>query len=257
MSEKINRLTASNASYENIEHMVYEYLGDLGAYEDKEFERLKEQVEANSPFTLDWLESRMDPRAGKARLRPKKGDITGVRMLDRARAYKLMDRHRWLKRFHAIGIIRGIKKNRFAMRAKVQDFMLRHAYDDELLEMTYGDFDSFKQHFKQNLRDDFGHREIEAVYEFLSHVRNVLERVPGERPEGQNQSEQESQTAEIVQGSIQSPNEVTDPEADGSSESADEQDFADEQEPVADNEDVVVGQNDVLKDQQNQRYEEL
>ena len=258
MSNNITRLSASNASEENILKMAYEHLGHLGAYEDKEFTRLKIVVEENSDFTLDWVPSNMDPRAGRAKLRPKPNNVQAVRILDRARAYKLMERHRFLKKFHAIGIIRAIKKNRFAMRAKVQDFMIRHAYDEELFEQMT-DLENFKSHVRKNVRDDFSNAELEAIFEYQVNVREVLERVPGPRPESKKDLDNDS--ADPSEGGDEQQTQSLVNEPDSAEDTEQEQQISEEHQGdvLAGNEDVLVATSeDVLADQRKQPgYEEL
>lgn len=175
MNQKKNlRLTAENYTPEFLEQVVMQTQGLLGVYEIKEFERLS-QLDVED-FTFIWKPFRMDRNTGRVKLHP--NSEKGAKMLERARAEKVMERNPWLKRFHAIGFVRMVKREpQITKNPRVQDFLLRH-YNNEELTSRLDHFDAFVEYVEQFLRDDFNLDQLDAIFRMLPKVAEVMARDP-------------------------------------------------------------------------------
>lgn len=169
------RLTADNYSEENLEYILKETQGLLGAYEIREFEDLREVM--SDDFVVEWRAAKMDPNAGLLKLRPQTNN--GKRRLDRARALPLVQRHPGLSMYHAVGVVQVTKRYREAKEPIIQDFLLRH-YDNEALHahIEADDLDRFREHITTKMRDDFTKKQIETIFELLPQIQKVMYRDP-------------------------------------------------------------------------------
>ena len=176
------RITAENFDEDLFETVIDETHGQLGHYEVKEVELLEDKLKeiGDDRFELQFRPSNSDPNFGRLRLKPNSRE--GVRRLDRARARSICARNRGVSFFHGIGLAQKLKRSPYTNNPKVQDFMIRHAYDQDLLDLCE-DPEMFIEHVRNRKRDDFSDAQLRAMVEFLPVVREVLERVPKDRQE--------------------------------------------------------------------------
>lgn len=212
------RLTANTFTPDFLKEIVMETQGLLGLYEIKEFELLQtiilhlnppewdEDEDGNSillpDYEVRWIPSKSDARAGRVKLQPV--SKRGVNTLDAAHAQVIMDRNPLLRRFNAVGFVKNIKRHKDVFHnPKVQDFLLRRHADQELHNL-HDDKEHFKAYITANMRDDFSHRQLEAIHNLLPRVHEVMQRTPN----AMKQRNAEQQTEASSEQSEETPSET-------------------------------------------------
>jgi hypothetical protein len=181
------RLTKSNVSdLKLLSDYATETLGLLGLYEEKDFKTLTEAM-TTELWTLQWLPSRTDSRVGRIKLRPNSDEAT--RILNKARANRVIKRHKWLRMPFAIRFVNAVKRHPHGQMESVQDFLLRnyrHAEGAAICDNPR----LFKVWVTERWDSKYPleNRVLDAIRELFPKVKESMER-PFTKP-GQQQKDQ-------------------------------------------------------------------
>lgn len=165
------RLTAENASPETLSAVAMETAGLLGVYKYGEYQAL---MALNlDDWDFEWSASSMDPTTGRVKLRPK--TTQAMRLLDKARAQRVINRHTHLTMPTALDFIRATKRVPCGMQSRVQDFLLMHYQDSDILAVCK-DFDIFTIWLNKRVgnRMRFNKQQSEALFHLLPKVYETL-----------------------------------------------------------------------------------
>lgn len=165
------RLTAANATEKTLHAIVMDTAGLLGVYKYGEYQAL---VALNlDDWDFEWAPSAMDPTTGRVKLRPK--TTQAMRLLDKSRAQRLINRHKHLNMSLALEFIRATKRMPCGMQSRVQDFLLSHYKDDDVLAICK-DFDIFVVWLNKRIgsRKRFNNQQTEALFHLLPKVYEAL-----------------------------------------------------------------------------------
>lgn len=171
------RLTAENLTPENITAAAVDQAGLLGIYQRHEYDALMNA--GLEDWSFDWLPSSMDPNAGRVKMKPMTQDA--VKLLDRGRAFRIVERHEGMILPRAIGFIKVVKRHRLGMNTVVQDALLA-CWNKPGYEEAKTSVGAFGEWLKQNHGKGLRPEQRKAVLELMPKIQRVMTKTFAESP---------------------------------------------------------------------------
>lgn len=116
----LERVTAKNATHQNLDRIAIQAAGAMGLYTRKEYDALT-QVD-NNDWGFRFVESNLDVNTGKVKLMPK--SARGKFLLNKGRADKMKERHPWFQTERLIEITKSILRHGILNTKRGQDIIL-------------------------------------------------------------------------------------------------------------------------------------
>lgn len=165
------RLTADNLNTENLSKAAVDQAGLLGMYQKSEFELMMNVTLED--WSFDWLPSNLDANAGRVKMRPLTQEA--VKLLDRGRALKIVDRHERISLPRGIALVKALKRHRLGMHSDVQDVLIQ-CWNKAGVDEAMVDLPTFHRWVKK--ASDVGLRpeHRKAIFELMPKVTRVMQK---------------------------------------------------------------------------------